>query len=382
MVIGIFVDFSVLGIILSILFYFTNGKKAVNLDDSSYTSFVRSFFNGLSLIFCGLLGVTFNSPNQELAWSEISRLAHHFLRDIPNTFTVSDIFTALVLLRFEQQAFDNKRVKQSIPTSSATKRIRFKYQSFTSASPAIINDGDTFKALNEFQEFAPYMIGIYGWKLQLYMNPLTFLMTLPHNLLRKCVTGTYIDHSIFKKAIGGEGKLRKILYSSFTSYLGEAIPYTITVDHESQAVVISLRGTASIPDIALDLLCEPVNLGLCGKLWGISDASKHYVHGGMLGVANRIRMDIERQQILHRLFKMKEEPIEKTKERESSEAFKITKNDRDSFLKAMGKKNTDSVPNDLMYQTEVFIKNQDLENMNCSNYRLIVCGHSLGSVRC
>ena len=384
-VIAAFIDFMILGVVILTLLYLTRGRKPRPLHESSYTKTIHNLLYGMSILCCGLFG-NLKSPlgYQELAYSEISRVAHNFLKDTMTEFTVSDLFTAFLLLRFEQHANELNRVEAALaattsPQISSPKNVRFKSQSFTASSP-ITGDTKALDALREFEEFAPYMIGIYGWKLQMYMSPLTFLSSFPKAMYTRVITGNDFEHAIFKSAIGGEGKKkRQILYSSFTSYLGEAIPYTITADHEKNAIIVTLRGTMSVSDIALDLLCEPESLNLASRQWGVPEGDKHYVHGGMLRVANRIRMDIEKQQILHRLLKIPEESEEQIKVRESF-GDKVTQEDRDSFLKAMGKGKAGDVPQDMMYQREVFIGDRELTNMDCSNYRLIVCGHSLGSV--
>jgi hypothetical protein len=93
----------------------------------------------------------------------------------------------------------------------------------------------------------------------------------------------------------------------------------------------------------------------------------------MLRVASRIRADIERQQILHRLFKVDthSEP----------EPLQLSEEDRGSFLLAMRKSRKHDVPQDFMFHPECYVNDQELGEMDCSEYRLICCGHSLGSVR-
>ena len=138
----------------------------------------------------------------------------------------------------------------------------------------------------------------------------------------------------------------------------------------------------SVGDIATDLLCAPASLNLAARQWGVKDGEKHFTHSGMLAVANRIRTDIEKQQILHRLMRVKGETEEETQARESIQTVNsiLTNDDRESFLKAMGKSKDAPLPDGLMYSTEVFIGDRELSKLDCSKYRLICCGHSLGSV--
>jgi hypothetical protein len=102
--------------------------------------------------------------------------------------------------------------------------------------PIKSTDVEAIEIMKEFEEFAPYAIGIYGWRMQAVLNPFQCMLKFPVDL---CYGA---DQTVFTREIEAIDKTkRQILYSSFTSYLGEAIPYTITVDHERKAVVIALR---------------------------------------------------------------------------------------------------------------------------------------------
>ena len=143
------------------------------------------------------------------------------------------------------------------------------------------------------------------------------------------------------------------------------------------------RGTLSIGDVVTDLMCTPMNLGLAARQCDVKDGDKHYAHGGMFLVANRIRADIEKQQILHRLMNVAPETLEQQQKRESMRLETpemLSEDDRAILLKATGRRKGDPLPEDFMYGTEVFMNDHELSQMDCSRYRLICCGHSLGSV--
>jgi len=245
-VVAICIDFLILGLVMGILIYISGGKKPKSLSESSYQGAASRALRGLSYLCCGLFG-SVESPmgNAELAWSEISRIIHSFLKDMLVDFTVLDIFAAFVLLRAEQREKEAARVSKALSSpgipSPKSPNIRFKSQSVTSSTPITGEDTQAIDAMREFDEFAPYMLGIYGWKLQFYMNPCRFFCNFPLNVARRLMYGNVVEHHIFKSIIGSNPKKRQIVYSSFTSYLGEAVPYTITVDHEKRAVVITLR---------------------------------------------------------------------------------------------------------------------------------------------
>jgi len=127
-------------------------------------------------------------------------------------------------------------------------------------------------------------------------------------------------------------------------------------------------------------MCRPARLDAAAREWGVKDGEKHFAHGGMLRIANRIRADVEKQQILHRLFRVA--PVASDDgDKRTSEIISLE--DRRSFLRAMGKDDGDDevLPEDLMFGREVFIGARELDKMDCSDYRLICCGHSLGAVR-
>ena len=257
----ILLDFAILGLVLGLLFYFAQGKKPRDLDETVYQKPVATVLRRAGLLCCGLFG-SLESPGgyQELAWSEISRIVHAFLKDLLVDFTVFDVFAAFVLLRAEQRDKEKERVKREIQLSSSpaipnsSKMIRFKSQSFTASTPiSASSDPKGIEAIKLFHEFAPYAIGNYGWKLQAVMNPCTLVSQLPVAMARHCIYGNHVDHHVFSSVIGTSPNKRRIVYSSFTSYLGEAVPYTITVDHEKKAVVITLRY------VAFELINEKLN---------------------------------------------------------------------------------------------------------------------------
>jgi len=258
-VVAIFVDFVVLATVVGTLLYISGGKRPSHLTEQSSDRLARGLFLGFARLTCGVLGVPeVSGERSDFAWGEIARVMRLFFKDLLVDFTLSDVLAGVILLRAEQKALEQARVAQvmasvlrddrvspfssSSSSSFAMKKIRMKNQSVTSAEPISASDAQAIQDLREFDEFAPYMMGIYGWIFLFYSNPLTFLFRIPFNWMQKLVYGDVVEHYVFRSVIkADDSRKRKILYSSFTSYLGEAIPYTITVDHERRAVVIALR---------------------------------------------------------------------------------------------------------------------------------------------
>jgi hypothetical protein len=238
-VLAIITDFIALGVVLGLLYFFSRTPTSSPLHEGSYRKMIPRILNGISYLACGLFGTLKSNHYDDMAWTELSYLAHSLLKDLLLEFTIGDVVAATLLLREDQIAREQRRVnaKKVIEMSD----VRIKSQSFPSGVPATDRDG--IKAIKEFQEFAPYMIGMYGWKLQFYMSPLKCFCFFPFAACRRVSRErTNVELSVFKDTVGGfENKSKVIVYSSFTSYIGEAIPYVITVDHDRRAVVIAMR---------------------------------------------------------------------------------------------------------------------------------------------
>lgn len=370
--IGICLDLLCVSCTVGLLAVLSRGKPPRKMNAESYSGFMFRILQLGSYVCLGGFGWLPSSQiGTEAMWSEISHVIHVFLKDSLMDFTVIDLLCALLLVRMEQHEEEESLIQGG--NDSTTQSVRVKAQQIRTAESI----AEAEEALREFAEFAPYMSGIYGWKLAAVETPLQLMRSLPSLLRRKFWgDGAEIEYAVFQNAIGGgvDHAKRQILFSSFTSYLGQAVPYTITVDHEKRAVVIAMRGTMSMSDIAMDLLCQPEPMSHAEQRWGVKNGSKHYVHRGMLHIASRIRADIDTQQILYRLFRS--HGAATTPPQKGYDPLEVTQEDCASFLKAMGREPTE----DFMYQPNCYVNNKELEEMDCSKYRLICCGHSLGAV--
>lgn len=124
----------------------------------------------------------------------------------------------------------------------------------------------------------------------------------------------------------------ELLYVSFKNDTTHK-PYGVFLDHEKEWLVIAIRGTLSLEDCITDAACEPEELVQAGEAWGF-DGHYRYSHGGMLKAAMHIRNELEKSDILNRIY---------SKTKSSS------------------------------YTTPLVTGN------NYSHYRLVVTGHSLGA---
>jgi len=82
----------------------------------------------------------------------------------------------------------------------------------------------------------------------------------------------------------------------YATYVNDLVmkPYLVFLDHDTENVVIAVRGTLSLEDCLTDAICDPVELQEAGKAWGF-DGKDRWAHGGMLRSAQAIRSDISQQ---------------------------------------------------------------------------------------
>jgi len=69
-----------------------------------------------------------------------------------------------------------------------------------------------------------------------------------------------------------------LCYSNFVNGIAPT-PYSILVDHERKAVVVTIRGTLSIEDLVVDVQFVPESLDKVGTICGF-DGTSHYCHKG------------------------------------------------------------------------------------------------------
>ena len=95
-----------------------------------------------------------------------------------------------------------------------------------------------------------------------------------------------------------------VVYASFTSFSGQAVPYSVCVDHAKRRVVVAVRGTFTIADAITHVTMVPVPLMPHAKRWGFVDDIEpdSHAHAGILRIAAWMRADLQRHDILHRLF--------------------------------------------------------------------------------
>ena len=93
-----------------------------------------------------------------------------------------------------------------------------------------------------------------------------------------------------------------LIYVQLKSSFNEN-PYCILVDHETQAVVVAIRGTFSLEDCVTDVLLEPRSLEALGEEFGFADIAKdQHCHGGVIACARNVYRDLKRHGSLEYLL--------------------------------------------------------------------------------
>lgn len=121
---------------------------------------------------------------------------------------------------------------------------------------------------------------------------------LHHLLGREQITGdnTCGAHRAALAEILRSRRHCELLYASFVNDT-LAKPFAVLLDHDEQAVVVTIRGTLSLEDCVTDCIVEPVSMEAAGARWGV-DGRGRWAHKGMLQAALHLREELERLQLL------------------------------------------------------------------------------------
>lgn len=182
-------------------------------------------------------------------------------------------------------------------------------------SPLQLDDVESIRTLARMSKFA---FAAYTHLLYLYDRPISGLCML----CKSCCAGggcsvetsvrgleqashaagdncCHIHHAAAAAVVHEMGNAELI----YASYVNDLVmkPYLVFLDHDTENVVIAVRGTLSLEDCLTDAICEPVELREAGETWGF-DGKDRWAHGGMLRAAQAIRSDISRQGTLTAVF--------------------------------------------------------------------------------
>ena len=174
----------------------------------------------------------------------------------------------------------------------------------------------------EGARFVRHALAIYSWMLYVYMAPCSGSCRLCIRCTRMkqscCVFCTSNDsRKNVKGRISGDNmcgiheaallqhaglEQSDLIYAQFDSSFTHT-PYCIIVDHKWKSIVLSIRGTLSLEDCVTDVLVEPKHLDEFAKRWGFYvDARNEYVHSGVLQCSEWVLEDLSRHGLLDSLL--------------------------------------------------------------------------------
>lgn len=104
------------------------------------------------------------------------------------------------------------------------------------------------------------------------------------------VTFLGLEEDFFLTLLGFEQTL--LAYANFQNGIAET-PYSVMIDHSIKTVVVSIRGTASLEDMIIDLQLTPASVDAVGKKCGF-DGANEFCHKGVLRRSEWVFDDIER----------------------------------------------------------------------------------------
>ncbi len=119
------------------------------------------------------------------------------------------------------------------------------------------------------------------------------------NLGRENHVGADLMSSCFRLTDYGF-PLTALVYATFSSDVIQT-PFAVLVDDQERTVVVSIRGTYSIEDLATDLQVNSSNMSRVGEVCGF-DGSNMRVHRGMLTRCKWIYNDLTRRKLLTSLL--------------------------------------------------------------------------------
>ena len=158
-----------------------------------------------------------------------------------------------------------------------------------------------------------------------------------------CCQGVKRCHGFNTASMVALAKIRPqdVIYVSWKNNMKEYSPYALMVDHNTKQVVIAVRGTLSMSDCMTDVLATEMLLTDIGNEWQF-DGNDEYGHAGIFGKGIVMTRHILKMGYLHRLLHLNDEEINVIPPPKASSDWVV------------------NLP-------------------NCTNYELLITGHSLGA---
>lgn len=175
----------------------------------------------------------------------------------------------------------------------------------------------------EGARFGRHALAIYTWKLFIYMKPIkgTCYLAWPRQLFSAFTTAVSTDdksesyqaccNSINKlsfRCVEGDNCLQlnetsliaqagleetsDLVYARFDNGLVET-PHCIIIDRKWKSIVLSIRGSLSLEDCLIDVLCDPESLEKLGNDYGFAGEGE-YCHSGVVSRVEWLHDNLER----------------------------------------------------------------------------------------
>lgn len=193
--------------------------------------------------------------------------------------------------------------------------------------------------LQEGARMAKYALSIYTWMLYLFVHPVT---GVPRLICRSCHlcrlcnrraqvtshdpamgtgTSSNASQSSLLESQGitiGDNMCRwhkeslllvagiqecDLVYAHFVNRFS-LVPYCILVDHHSQSIVVSVRGSLSLDDLVTDVHMDPECIYELGQEHGFEAGPNQYCHSGAIACARNIYSDLQRHGLLEQLLRI------------------------------------------------------------------------------
>jgi sn1-specific diacylglycerol lipase len=155
----------------------------------------------------------------------------------------------------------------------------------------------------DVHHYMGYSMGMYGWSLHVFQNPLTGFFHLASNTCCRCsyrctnpragvdiVNDDVCLCGLATMRIQSKRPEEDIVYASYQNDIYQ-IPFSIAVDHERKTVVLSVRGTLSIKDVLTDVSVSMVKVRIPGI-----ESEELYMHNGMYRTAQWIKSQVHTRQ--------------------------------------------------------------------------------------
>lgn len=221
------------------------------------------------------------------AVSDIADILASELHDVD--LVPSDIAVGLILLQDEQEQEQAER--------------RTKGEILQKGTPVNLSDSKEKSLVCDAAYFMKFALGSYGWPLYMFMNPCSGPWNLCGGMrcfgcCRPTLEHISSDNCCHCNSAGLklQAQLQDIdlVYCCYHNKIYE-VPFYVAVDHDHQAVVVSIRGSLSMQDALTDLTGQQEELNIEG-------VETCHAHKGILRCARYVKSVLEERELLQSAY--------------------------------------------------------------------------------